>query len=1408
MHAAGANGPFRCVAARADTEIRTNLPEDDAGWTAFHCACVAGHRVCIRMLLGAGCDPLAKTDRGRMGLDYAKERGRKEAIVVIEERLGELKGEMQVAEVAREQARFITEDERGSCTAELQAAYPSVLPSAVTEVVEANKYHGQYDFAAAMKALRVGTRNNLLTQPRLSAAAMLWRSVIFSAAKTHLSIDTARNAEASEQEWRRALDRGLHPLQAQLELDVGGWLTRHGAFLARSLPLPASFGEELDFVVETLPPAVEVCCIGRPPGTKYDAVVARTVVQTAVRGDGDPLPKDEGWVRDEWFVLESKDGVATNVGELRVELKWNPNPDQLQMLQLRVIVLSAKDLPKMDVFGANDAYVEVVADGITRRTTTVDGGGPAPAWGGGKGETLEFEISQTCRSLQVRCLDDDVGSADDEIGATIFKITSRLRDGGAWTRQEWLDLRQKGKGASGSVNVIMQCWNPMREAPPPLPPIRHVEVIVLAARKLPKMDTFGENDPYVSVTLSGVMQRTATIDGGGATPVWGHGFGEALHFESSTAPENIILRCLDEDVGSADDDMGMGVLDLRPLMKLTLWDQDAWVPLLNKHKQPSGDVHILVRCHNPIHDPAPEPPNIKMLRVTVFSGNDLPKMDLMGDNDPYCVVSVDGVGMRSPTVDGGGASPVWGAGAGEFVEFFITQIPHSIIVECFDEDVGADDLIGQSLVKIHKEPPKRRWIRDETSVLRNKSTGKVAGTLELQAEWFPLLPPTARRMLTVTVTEAKGLAKMAIFSKNDPYCTVRVGPETQRTRTIKSGGAAVKWGGEGGEVMYFDLDVRTVPRISVQVFDEDFMSADDEIGTATLDLKKMAVDEEWKHEEWVELSNSKGKNTGSVHVLLEWAPDPPLPARRYLRATVKSANKLQKMDTFGKDDPYCHLTVAGNVQRTRTIVDGGSSPVWDEALDFDLDVCRVPKVEVRCFDEDAGSADDEIGCFVLNLTRLPQTEAWSEEEVVTLHNSKGKACGQVDLLLEWLPEPPLPERRYLRVTVVAGKDLKKMDTFGQDDPYCHITVAGELGKENVMERTRTIVDGGSSPVFDEVLDFDLEVSRVPKVEVRCFDEDAGSADDETGCCFLNLNTRSPTEAWTDDQWVTLADKKGNGAGQVHVVLEWTPEPPLPTRRYLRATVFAAKDLKKMDTFGKDDPYCMLTLAGQDEQRTETIVDGGSSPEWNEVLDFDLEVARIPKIEVRCFDEDAGSADDEIGCYILNLNTQAPAEAWVYDEWVTLQNNKGNDVGEVHLKFEWTPDPPLPQRRYMKLTVVSAKDLQKMDTFGKDDPYCQVTVAGDVQRTRTIEDGGSSPLWEEVLDFDLEVPRVPKVEVRCFDEDKGSADDEIGSAVLNLSSEPSTSPWKREEVAILRNNKGKVTGTVCRGAWTHVILVHS
>lgn len=119
--------------------------------------------------------------------------------------------------------------------------------------------------------------------------------------------------------------------------------------------------------------------------------------------------------------------------------------------------------------GKNDPYVTVTLAGHTLRTTTIDGGGAAPVWGGGeqgidgdddaRGEKLVFDVgpSGLPGSMLVCCMDEDVVDADDFIGECEIPLSTQAQEG-------WHTLASEDGSATGRVYLRVERRRPRDES--------------------------------------------------------------------------------------------------------------------------------------------------------------------------------------------------------------------------------------------------------------------------------------------------------------------------------------------------------------------------------------------------------------------------------------------------------------------------------------------------------------------------------------------------------------------------------------------------------------------------------------------------------------------------------------------------------------------------------------------------------------------------------------------------------------------------------------------------------------------------------------------------------------------------------------------------------------------------------
>lgn len=682
------------------------------------------------------------------------------------------------------------------------------------------------------------------------------------------------------------------------------------------------------------------------------------------------LPREERWSKEEWITLASSLGHEC---ELLVRFHWETEPHLVPDLPriLRVTVLSGRQLAKAERYGENDPYVKVTVLGKSQQTETVREGGSTPAFADGKGEVFDWEVSDLKRAAKIKleCFDEDITTMDDEIGTGTIELGAAdfTKMKPPWSKAIWTTLRDnggRGQRETGQIHTLIQYWDPTHhEQPKPLP-LKRLRVTILSASKLPKMDLFGENDPYIVLNVEGVKKRTTTLEGAGSSPAWGHGMGERFDFFCIEMPPYLHLTAYDEDIGSADDLIGTVNHPLESHDPSEVWSEDTWIDLTNSDGKDAGRVHCLLRWSpDPDNDIEANKP-AKRLVVTVMSAFRLPKSDMIGQNDPYVIVMADDDEQRTPTVDDGGANVEWDAPHGVKLEFPFAegQLPSMLRFRVMDEDTGSkDDEIGFCHFSLLDHGLQEHcWSRDESMYLSvtkngkaNKSRArlnvKIAIEEEAKVEVIEEIAETAKpveRRLEITIVNAEHLPSMDMFSENDVYCTVQVGDDVLRTSTIEDGGADPFWHGGSGEVLY--LTKRVPPQV--------------------LDLKV-------------------------------WDCDKDEPTN-WLTATVHCADDLPKADTFGKNDPYAILTVEGQIQRTPTIESGGANVEWGTVLKWQLD--RLPeKVDVVVMDADSGSTDDFIcgGAFEFVDVKMGRgmipgvstDEVWEKEWSVQMYKKDGKS---------------------------------------------------------------------------------------------------------------------------------------------------------------------------------------------------------------------------------------------------------------------------------------------------------------------------------------------------------------------------------------------------------------------------------
>eukprot|EP00656_Telonema_subtile_P051134 TRINITY_DN6814_c0_g1_i3.p1 TRINITY_DN6814_c0_g1~~TRINITY_DN6814_c0_g1_i3.p1 ORF type:complete len:910 (-),score=293.62 TRINITY_DN6814_c0_g1_i3:1309-4038(-) len=241
----------------------------------------------------------------------------------------------------------------------------------------------------------------------------------------------------------------------------------------------------------------------------------------------------------------------------------------------------------------------------------------------------------------------------------------------------------------------------------------------------------------------------------------------------------------------------------------------------------------------------------------------------------------------------------------------------------------------------------------------------------------------------------------------------------------------------------------------------------------------------------------------------------------------------------------------------------------------------------------------------------------------------------------------------VRVHVIEARELKGVDTGGTSDPIGVVTV---MGKKQETEQYNKC----TSVVFDKLMFFEFDNLSMEEIQrgtilLEMFDYNLIARNELIGKYEFGVgktNTKPGHEEYK--KWVALFSPERGlepqgflkvsisvvKSGQAHsdhmddddddddeMVLM---PPDLDMKTYtLNTTVFRAKDLPKVDTWGTCDGYIKVLFGGI-VQRTETV-ENSLNPEWRVELRMPVAVPTMSdSIEISLYDQDFGAADDFIG----------------------------------------------------------------------------------------------------------------------------------------------------------------------------------
>eukprot|EP00195_Chlamydomonas_chlamydogama_P000518 CAMPEP_0202919766 /NCGR_PEP_ID=MMETSP1392-20130828/76505_1 /ASSEMBLY_ACC=CAM_ASM_000868 /TAXON_ID=225041 /ORGANISM="Chlamydomonas chlamydogama, Strain SAG 11-48b" /LENGTH=347 /DNA_ID=CAMNT_0049613225 /DNA_START=146 /DNA_END=1190 /DNA_ORIENTATION=+ len=138
-----------------------------------------------------------------------------------------------------------------------------------------------------------------------------------------------------------------------------------------------------------------------------------------------------------------------------------------------------------------------------------------------------------------------------------------------------------------------------------------------------------------------------------------------------------------------------------------------------------------------------------------------------------------------------------------------------------------------------------------------------------------------------------------------------------------------------------------------------------------------------------------------------------------LTLVLEFGQGLKDKEWFGKQDPYCIISIGTQSFKSKTCRDGGKNPVWNETFRFN--VINDNDVTLVCKDEDTIGKDEVIGTGHFNLAKA--RERGTDRIQVSMMSKSGKQYGFISVNLTFTRNaalrppmaqapPPMPTAPY------------------------------------------------------------------------------------------------------------------------------------------------------------------------------------------------------------------------------------------------------------------------------------------------------------------------------------------------------------------------------------------------------------
>eukprot|EP00003_Mantamonas_plastica_P020667 TRINITY_DN3328_c0_g1_i1.p1 TRINITY_DN3328_c0_g1~~TRINITY_DN3328_c0_g1_i1.p1 ORF type:complete len:1368 (+),score=552.22 TRINITY_DN3328_c0_g1_i1:1804-5907(+) len=643
--------------------------------------------------------------------------------------------------------------------------------------------------------------------------------------------------------------------------------------------------------------------------------------------------------------------------------------------------------------------------------------------------------------------------------------------------------------------------------------------------------------------------------------------------------------------------------------------------------------------------------------------------------------------------------------------------------------------------------------------------------------------PFSSQYVHVNVFEARDLVPVDMGGKADPYVTAEVEGRVDyhKTRTIKNT-LNPDWGNE--EHNYFACSFRD-PKVVVRVYDHDMISSDDVLGHVVIPVGDFEPD--LPVHKWFKLSSEEGeKASGDIRLQLTYTTSIETPyiadceQDAFLHVSIYAARDLMAMDTNGKADPFVLVKLVGEEKEFETpVVEKDLTPQWHDQ-DFRFNVTSEElSLDIIVYDKDAISGADFMGQARIPLANLHMEQPINDWFRLVNEGGESSKSGSVDrditsgevhaqVTLSKSRKPP--KNKFMHVQIFSARDLVPVDALGlgSADPFVTLKFSG-LDQEFKTD----IIKGTLNPEWTNQHYILPAQDTTAVLTLTVWDWDRLTGNDFLGQVQIpvaDLEEDKPIHKFYPlGRDMEGEFEKADVSGDLEVQVCYSSDRDRPgisellEPAYLHCFVYGATIDRGLFNAGKMDPYCKVKFEGQQlEYRTKKISDT-DVPDYNE--SFKLEVTNEEaNLEIILMDHDAITADDKIAKAVIPLPTLEREKPLL--EWFDMDK----DGCKVRMLLMLSDGHEPPQRTYLHVNVVEARDLADEDIMGQCDPFVKVHMQDRELffKSEVCKGGDRNPVFNGAqFLMDIHDPSETLV-IEVWDYDRLTSNDSLGTFEVDLS----------------------------------------